>query len=154
MYNHAPKGYVCPFCLIASGKDVDSGTKQSEVVFRDEDVTVFISSMWWPKNPGHVLVIPNKHFENIYDAPEEKLCLLMAALKKVAIALKEVYKCEGVSVRQHNEPAGNQDVWHLHFAAFPRYLGDELYVRHKEKKPVKEKERERYARLLRNYFKK
>jgi histidine triad (HIT) family protein len=23
----------------------------------------------WPNNPGHVPVVPNRHFENIYDLP-------------------------------------------------------------------------------------
>jgi hypothetical protein len=29
--------------------------------------------------------------------------------------------------RQHNEPAGNQDLWHLHVHVFPRFEGDNLY---------------------------
>jgi diadenosine tetraphosphate (Ap4A) HIT family hydrolase len=36
---------------------------------------------------------------------------------------------DGTSTRQHNEPAGNQDVWHYHEHVFPRYDGDELYRR-------------------------
>jgi hypothetical protein len=27
--------------------------------------------------------------------------------------MRDTHDCEGVSIRQHNEPAGNQDVWHL-----------------------------------------
>ena len=33
-----------------------------------------------------------------------------------------------MSTRQHNEPAGYQDVWHYHVHVFPRYAGDELYA--------------------------
>jgi hypothetical protein len=29
--------------------------------------------------------------------------------------------------RQHNEPAGNQEVWHYHLHVFPRYARDDLY---------------------------
>jgi histidine triad (HIT) family protein len=24
---------------------------------------------WWPDNPGSVLVIPDDHYENVYDMP-------------------------------------------------------------------------------------
>jgi histidine triad (HIT) family protein len=41
--------------------------------------------------------------------------------------MKRAYGCDGTSVRQHNEPAGDQDVWHYHLHVFPRYAGDDLY---------------------------
>jgi histidine triad (HIT) family protein len=48
--------------------------------------------------------------------------------RRIAIALKEAFACDGTSTRQHNEPAGNQhDMWHLHVHVFPRYEGDNLY---------------------------
>ncbi len=46
--------------------------------------------------------------------------------------MRAAYPCEGTSIRQHNEPAGGQDVWHLHVHVFPRYAGDRLYARHDE----------------------
>ena len=41
--------------------------------------------------------------------------------------MKTAFGCPGVSTRQHNEPAGNQDVWHYHVHVFPRWHGDRLY---------------------------
>jgi len=41
--------------------------------------------------------------------------------------MKQAWKCDGVSTRQHNEPAGNQDVWHYHMHVFPRWDNDDLY---------------------------
>jgi len=38
------------------------------------------------------------------------------------------YSCDGISTRQHNEPFGNQDVWHYHVHVFPRYENDNLYA--------------------------
>ena len=60
--------------------------------------------------------------------------------------MKAAYSCDGVSIRQHNEPAGNQDVWHYHLHVFPRYAGDGLYGSQKELLP--EKERAAYAQKL------
>jgi histidine triad (HIT) family protein len=36
-----------------------------------------------------------------------------------------VFKHEGISTRQHNEPAGDRDVWHRHVHVFARQHGDE-----------------------------
>ena len=47
--------------------------------------------------------------------------------RRIALALKATDGCDGVSTRQHNEPAGNQEVWHYHLHVFPRYAGDGLY---------------------------
>ena len=47
--------------------------------------------------------------------------------RRIVIGLKEAFACDGTSTRQHNEPAGNQDLWHLHVHVFPRYDGDDLY---------------------------
>lgn len=47
--------------------------------------------------------------------------------RRVALVFKATYRCDGVSTRQHNEPSGNQDVWHYHVHVFPRYRNDNLY---------------------------
>jgi len=39
-------------------------------------------------------------------------------------------------VRQHNEPAGNQHVWHYHLHVFPRYADDMLYRQLRHQVPV------------------
>src|SRR2546421_613310 len=66
-----------------------------------------------------------------------------------ALAMKTAYGCEGPSFRQHNEPAGYQEVWHYHLHVFPRYHGDDLYMRSKERRWVTPAERAPYAEKLR-----
>lgn len=152
MYNHEPQGYICPFCLVVEGIENEHVlTKQSDVIYRDEFITAFIAAGWWKNNKGHVLIIPNRHIENIYELPSDLSGKIHDFEKEVAIALKKVYKCDGVSSRQHNEPSGNQDVWHYHLHVFPRYEGDDLYLTKRE--PSNAEERLVYAEKLRNYFK-
>jgi histidine triad (HIT) family protein len=66
-------------------------------------------------------------------------------------ALKETYRCHGTSVRQHNEPAGNQDVWHYSLHVFPRYAGDNLCLNHADTFWPSAEQRN-YAERLRAYF--
>jgi histidine triad (HIT) family protein len=67
--------------------------------------------------------------------------------RAVALALKAAYACDGVSTRQHNEPAGSQDVWHYHLHVFPRYVGDGLYG--SQRQPLAAGEHAMYAAKLR-----
>ena len=154
MYNHQPEKYICPLCQISKGESTEKGNQEGSVIFRDKFITVFVAGKWWKSNLGHVIVIPNEHIENIYDIPEEIGHKIFDFSKKVAIALKELYKCDGVSTRQHNEPAGNQDVYHYHLHIFPRYKGDNLYLNHQDTYWPTEKEKKPYADKLKSYLSK
>ncbi len=150
MYSHAPEGYICPFCLLAAGIENEHvWSVQSDIVHRDETVTAFVSVHQWPNNAGHVIVIPNQHFENIYDLPTPATARIHETARRVALAMKAAYRCDGISTRQHNEPAGNQDVWHYHLHVFPRYAGDALYASHPPRVMPADERAEYAARLKR-----
>lgn len=151
--SHQPDGYRCPFCRVAAGEDLrDDYTKQADVVFRDSAVTAFVSSAWWPGNSGNVLVVPNEHYENVYDIPDAVLAAVQVVGKRIARALEATYGCDGTSFRQHNGPGADQEVWHYHLHVFPRYQGDDLYVRTRERRDTTPDEREPYAQKPRRYL--
>ena len=108
-----------------------------------------IAPKWWPGNHGAVLVIPRAHVENIYDLSPADGHAAWDLAQQVAVGIRSAYGCEGTSIRQHNEPAGDQDVWHLHVHVFPRFAGDRLYQRHADSQWVGPSERAHYARRLR-----
>lgn len=144
MHNHAPPDYACPFCRNLETGEADLPL---EFVHRDADVFVKMNPKWWPRNPGAVLVIPNEHHENVYDLPVELGTPIQRAVHRAALAMKDAFGCDGVSTRQHNEPEGNQDVWHYHVHVFPRWRGDGLYGSHGSL--ADEDELRRHAELLR-----
>jgi histidine triad (HIT) family protein len=152
MYTHAPENYDCPICRVVQGHFAPTQpvTRPEDVILQTPLATAFISARWWPNNPGHVLVVPNTHFENIYDLPATYAAEIHTLAQKIALAFKEVYKCDGVSTRQHNEPAGNQDTWHYHLHVFPRYQDDDLYKSFGEW--TTPPQRLPYTQKLRDYF--
>lgn len=151
MYHHAPDDYHCPFCLIASQQaNAFVETIPDDIIHASEQVTAFISSRWWPNNPGHAIIIPNQHYENIYDLPLKAASAIHELAREIALAMKQHYCCPGISTRQHNEPAGNQDVWHYHLHVFPRYHDDQLYFTHRRR--TTPEQRRAYAEQLRAYF--
>lgn len=149
MYNHEPPGYVCPFCLIVRSEyNAHVYSYPEDIVLRNENITALISSHQWPNNPGNVVIIPNVHFENIYTLPVEFASAIHAAAQRIALAMKTGLGCDGVSTRQHNEPAGNQDVWHYHLHITPRYTNDDFYGSGRGAK-MPPGERARLAQVLR-----
>jgi histidine triad (HIT) family protein len=142
MYNHEPAGYNCPFCEYI--KD-----NSEYIVYSDNFLTAFISTAVWNSNIGSVLIIPNKHVENLYDMPDDLLEKIAVLSKRVALAIKENYKSDAVSLRQHNEPDGNQSVWHYHQQVIPRWKDDNFYGNHsKDKREISPEERLEYAKLI------
>ncbi|MEJ2707145.1 MAG: HIT family protein [Anaerolineales bacterium] len=154
MYTHAPQDYKCPFCTIGRGSHKPTARfSPSDVIYHDGKVTAFIAYRQWPINPGNTLVIPNQHYENIYSLPDEIALSVHKLARGISLAMKRAYHCDGVSLRQHNEPAGNQDVWHYHVHVTPRYQGDNFYAGYTTQWQVMEAvERAQHARLLRSHL--
>lgn len=146
MYNHTPKDYKCPICIALEGKEnEDTLIRQDDIVYADKLTTAFISSFFIGNNPGHIIIVPNRHFENIYDMPSEYTSRIQEVALKMALALKKSYNAEGITTLQNNEPAGNQHAFHYHFHVFPRYENDELHKNMMDKKSTTSEERLPYA---------
>jgi histidine triad (HIT) family protein len=107
----------CIFCQIASSK-IETQTK----IFENDYAFVFLST--GPINPGHALVIPKGHYENIYEIPDEILKQISVVTKKTAMAVKDATQADGINVNMNNEKASGQAVFHAHWHIIPRYYGD------------------------------
>lgn len=149
MYNHAPENYICPFCLLIQGIENEKVYSiQSDIVYQDGSVTAFVGSNQWPRNQGNTIIVPNEHFENIFDLPDHYAMDIHRVARLISLAMKEAYSCEGISIRQHNEPAGYQDVWHYHIHVTPRYDGDRFYSTYEDRALMPASERARHAEKL------
>jgi histidine triad (HIT) family protein len=146
-WSHEPAAYDCPFCRLQRGVHNDLNRAEDVVAVTDL-AYARISPRWWPANPGAALVIPREHHENLYDLPPATGHAVWDLTQRVAVAMRETYSCDGTSTRQHNEPAGGQDVWHLHVHVFARHDGDELYERHRDSRYADGAERAEYAERL------
>jgi len=154
MYNYAPKNYNCPICLGIKGiENSDSYLKKSDLVYRDKFISVFVNSFFIGNNPGHVIVVPNDHYENLFDMPKKILHKLFEISQKIAVAMKAAYKCKGITLLQNNEPSGGQHAFHFHLHIFPRYKDDQLHSFMDKKRLTTPKERLPYAEKLKQFLK-
>ena len=150
MHNHAPIDYICPICLGVQGIENDNTLMlQQDIVYKDKLVTAFINSFRIKNNPGHVIVVPNDHYENLYDLPSDLGVYIFNIAKKVAIAMKEAYGCDGITTVQNNEPAGGQHAFHYHLHIFPRYKNDYLHENMSNKQLAGPAKRKDFADKLR-----
>ena len=79
-----------------------------------------------PVGEGHTLVIPKQHYVDIFDVSEEVLAATHIVAKKIASAVKEVTKADGISIVQQNGKAAGQDIFHLHVHVIPRFEGEKM----------------------------
>ena len=70
-------------------------------------------------NEGHTLVVPKKHYENIYEVPEEELAYLYKVVKRVAVAVRDSMAADGIRVVQNNGSAAGQVIFHFHVHVIP-----------------------------------
>lgn len=153
MYNHAPNDYKCPICIaIAGNESNDTWIKQDDIFYKDELVTGIISSKFIKGNEGHLLVVPNDHYENIYGLPEKVAHHIHNLGKKIAVALKEIRQCDGVTLVQNNEPAGDQHAFHYHLHIVPRFENDNFQEELWKAEKSDPKDRLPYAKELREYL--
>ncbi len=125
--SNAPKDYICPICLGNNGvENDDTLLRQQDLVFQDDLVIVWINSFWIPGNEGHVIIVPNDHYENIYAVPNKVGHRIFEVSKMMSQAMKQAYDCDGITLRQNNEPAGDQHAFHYHLHVFPRYEEDDF----------------------------
>ncbi|WHT42413.1 HIT family protein [Ochrobactrum sp. SSR] len=97
------------------------GEIPSTRVYETDDVVAFMDVM--PQGTGHTLVVPKAPSRNLLDAKPETLAVVIAAVQKIAQAVKKAFNADGVTVMQFNEPASGQTVYHLHFHVIPRFEG-------------------------------
>jgi histidine triad (HIT) family protein len=93
-------------------------------VYEDDATLAFMDVM--PQVDGHTLVVPKAASRNLLDADPAILGPLMAVVQKVARAAQTAFAAEGVLIKQFNEPAAGQTVFHLHVHILPLRAGIEL----------------------------
>ena len=106
----------CLFCRIAEGEI------PAQKVYEDSEHIAFLDIN--PRNPGHTLVMPKKHYETIMQMPDHEAADIFKVVRKMAVAVKKGMKADGVSIGQSNERAAGQVIPHVHFHVIPRFLSE------------------------------
>ena len=109
-------GESCLFCEIRDGKI------PAHRVYEDARTLAFLDVN--PRAPGHTVIIPKYHSENILDLPEQELAALFRTVKKVAGRITHVLKADGLTIGINQGAVSGQTIRHLHVHVLPRFMGD------------------------------
>lgn len=110
----------CIFCKI-SGGEIPSTT-----LYEDDSFRVIFDL--GPASKGHALILSKKHFDDVFSMDEETASKVFVVAAKVAKAMKEVLKCDGMNILQNNGTIAGQTVFHFHMHLIPRYEGDGINI--------------------------
>ena len=105
----------CILCLIK-----DSSPDVTDLsVFRDE---LFIISLnLYPYNPGHLLIFPLRHIEDIRDFTAEEENHLTSVLRMSIDVLDETHSPSGYNIGYNMGSIAGASINHLHMHVIPRY---------------------------------
>ena len=133
----------CPFCNLAKHE------LPAIVVYEDDDLLAIMDL--YPATPGHVLVLPKQHIEDIYSLQEDLASRIMVTATKIARAIKQQLSPDGLNLIQSNGVVAQQTVPHLHLHIVPRYKDDHVLLRFGHGNvPAKTEELERTASMIRS----
>ncbi len=105
----------CIFCKIING-DIPSYK-----LYEDENVLCFLDVN--PISKGHTLIVPKKHYKDIYDIPVNELTNIFSCVKKMSKIINDTYNPIGIKIVQNN--GSIQEVKHYHVHIIPIYNKEE-----------------------------
>ena len=108
----------CAFCKIVAGEE------SVEVVCQTEEWLAFFPDS--PATAGHTLVIPKMHLPDFLALGPKIGANIMEGIVRVANAIREALRPDGMNLISSSGEAADQSVYHLHFHVVPRTLGDRI----------------------------
>lgn len=108
----------CIFCRIISGDE------PGHIVYRDADVIGFFPKYMEVK--GHTLIVPTKHFRDIFELPDDVGSAVMRLSKELGLHYREAIGSDGVNLMNASGKSSQQSVFHFHFHLLPRFEDDHL----------------------------
>ncbi len=124
----------CIFCKIVAGIIPSYKVAENELAFAFLDIH--------PANPGHTLIIPKRHAENVFETTPEEWRAMADLTREISIAVEQAVGADGLNIKMNNREHGGQDVMHAHVHVVPRFKGDGVVKPIVQKPAYKEGEAE------------
>jgi len=114
----------CPFCYIAKNLDKD---EECNVLYRSKNCFLVMNK--YPYTPGHFMVIPNLHIDNVELLDQEIWLEMSTLVQKSVKLLKENFGAEGVNIGMNLGECGGAGIAeHIHYHLVPRWQKDTNFI--------------------------
>ena len=115
---------MCVFCKIIKGEI------PSKKIYEDDDVLAILDISL--ATLGHTLVLPKKHYENLFSIENNDYLKVMEKVKMLAKAITSALNASGCNILNNCGELAGQSVMHFHVHIIPRYENDDLKIEFKE----------------------
>jgi histidine triad (HIT) family protein len=130
-----------------------AGERPGWIAFENDEVAVLLNP--FPLSDGHSLVVPRQHIRNLSKLPDRLSGPILSTAARVARAAKDAFSADGITLRQNNDAASDQHLFHFHLHVIPRFEGDHArfnvaptQVEHREQEAIAERLRSALARTV------
>jgi ATP adenylyltransferase len=122
-YVTAEKSSGCIFCdLPKAGDDA-----KVRIVYRGRGCYVVLNT--FPYTPGHVMIVPFAHLDQLQKLPEAAAHEMMDLSQKMESVLRKLYTPDGINLGMNiGKAAGAGVEGHIHMHALPRWVADSNFV--------------------------
>lgn len=119
----AEKTTRCIFCdLPKAGDDA-----KAHIVHRAKHCYIVLNT--YPYTPGHVMVVPFAHLDELQKLPIEAAHEMMDLSQKMERVLRQLYAPDGVNLGMNiGKAAGAGVAGHIHMHVLPRWVADANFV--------------------------
>jgi len=107
----------CLFCSFARETGV------ALTVYADKETIAFLDIH--PRSPGHTMVIPRKHRENILELSDIEIAAVFRTVRLVTDILRRALNPQGFTIGINHGTISGQVIEHLHVHIIPRFSGDQ-----------------------------
>ena len=120
---NAEKATGCIFCDLPKAGD----DEKVRIVYRGQHCFIILNS--FPYTPGHVMIVPFAHLDELRKLGTEGAQEMMALSQKMEGVLRDLYKPDGVNLGMNiGKAAGAGVAGHIHMHALPRWVADANFV--------------------------
>ncbi len=113
----------CVFCDAVKEED-DS---KAHIVYRGEHCFVILNA--YPYTPGHVMVVPYAHLDELQKLPVEAAHEMMDLSRRMETVLRELYHPDGINLGMNiGKAAGAGIAGHIHMHVLPRWVADANFL--------------------------
>ena len=114
-YVKGPRPDGCILCLIRDRSEAVADL----TVFADELFTVSVNL--YPYNPGHLMVFPNRHVEDVRDLTEDEEHRVTVLTRRFLGVLDRTHQPAGYNIGYNMGASAGASIDHLHLHIIPRY---------------------------------
>jgi ATP adenylyltransferase len=117
------KSSGCVFCDAAKEQD----DPKARIVHRGKHCFVILNA--YPYTPGHVMIVPYAHLDELQKLPAEAAGEMIALSQRMETVLRALYRPDGINLGMNiGKAAGAGIAGHIHMHVLPRWVADSNFV--------------------------